>query len=373
MVRNKIETLGVETSRLGFGCMRFPTNEDRSINEAEAQKLLDTAIAGGVTYIDTAYPYHDGKSEEFVGRALKKYDRDSYYLATKLPVWKVEKTEDVRTLFEEQLGKLQTDHVDFYLLHALDQERWDKILELDIIGEALKLKAEGRIRFLGFSFHDEFPVFNEIIHHHKWDFCQIQFNYVDTGLQAGLRGYQLAEALGIPMIVMEPVKGGSLAKLPAKMEAFFRTLRPHDSVASWAFRFVASHPNVKVILSGMTTMEQVQDNLKTFEKLEPLTEEEMGAILNVTREYKSRLNNQCTACAYCMPCPYGLKIPTNFKLWNSSAIYEDYEGYKKQYFELEPDERASHCQECGNCEPQCPQAITIIEDMKKVAAYFERA
>ena len=371
MITSKIEKLGVEPSKLGFGCMRFPTNEDRSINEPEAQKLLDRAIAGGVTYIDTAYPYHDEKSEEFVGRALQKYDRAAYYLATKLPVWKVEKTEDVRFYFEEQLKKLQTDYIDFYLLHALSQERWDDILKLDILGEVMKLKAEGKVRFIGFSFHDEFEVFEEIITSHPWDFCQIQFNYVDTNLQAGLKGYQLAESLGIPMIVMEPVKGGSLAKLPAAMEAFFRTLRPHDSVASWAFRFVASHPNVKVILSGMSTMEQVEDNLTTFTDFEPLNDAEATAILNVTREYKSRLNNQCTACGYCMPCPFGLKIPANFSLWNTAAIYEDFEGYQKKYFALEVDQRASHCQECGVCEPQCPQGIPIIEDMKKVAAFFE--
>lgn len=371
MITSKIESLGVEPSKLGYGCMRFPTLEDRSINEEEAQKLLDTAIAGGVTYIDTAWPYHEERSEEFVGRALQKHDRDSYYLATKLPVWKVEKREDVRYYLEEQLRRLRTDHIDFYLLHALSKERWQSVLQHQMIEELEALKAEGKIRFLGFSFHDEFDVFEEIIRHHAWDFCQIQFNYVDTEIQAGLRGLELAESLGIPVIVMEPVKGGSLAKLPAAMEAFFRTLRPKDSVASWAFRFVGSHPNVKIILSGMTTMEQLEDNLNTFRTFQPLDEAEKAAILNVTREYKARLNNQCTACGYCMPCPFGLKIPANFRIWNTGAVYEDFEGAKARYFELSEEERASHCQACGACEPQCPQGIEIIEDMKKVAALFE--
>lgn len=370
MITSRIEKLGVEPSRLGYGCMRFPTNEDRSINEQEAQKLLDQAIAGGVTYIDTAWPYHDEKSEEFVGRALQRYDRASYYLATKLPVWKVEKTEDVRFYFDEQLNKLRTDYIDFYLLHALDRCRWDQVKELGILGELTKLKEEGRIRFIGFSFHDEYDVFEEIIQFHPWDFCQIQFNYVDTEIQAGLKGCQLAESLGIPVIVMEPVKGGSLAKLPDSMESIFQKIHPDASTASWAFRFVASHPNVKVILSGMSTMEQVEDNLKTFSDFKPLDDAEMGAIASVTREYQTRLNNQCTACGYCMPCPFGLKIPANFRIWNTGAVYEDLEGAKKRYYELSEDERASRCQECGACEVQCPQGISIMDDMKKVAAQF---
>lgn len=371
MNTSTFEKFGITVSRLGFGCMRFPTNEDRTIKEAEAQVLLDTAIEGGVTYIDTAWPYHDESSEEFVGRALKKYPRDTYYLATKLPVWKVEKQEDVRFYFEEQLKKLQTDHIDFYLLHALDKERWDNVLKFNMLAELDKLREEGKIRYIGFSFHDEFEVFEEILNHRDWDFCQIQLNYVDTELQAGLKGYKLAESKGIPIVVMEPVKGGSLAKLPATMESFFRTLKPRASVASWAFRYVASLPNVKVVLSGMSTLGQVQDNLATFTDFEPLNEEEMTAIENVTREYKSRLNNQCTACGYCMPCPFGLNIPQNFRIWNTAAIYEDFEDAKKKYLAMEETERASNCQECGACEPQCPQAITIIEDMKKVAAQFE--
>ena len=371
MMTATFENLGVESSRLGFGCMRFPMNEDRSINEEEARRLLDTAIAGGVTYIDTAYPYHDEKSEEFVGRALEKYDRGDYLLATKLPMWNVEKTEDVRRILEEQLAKLKTDHIDFYLLHALYRERWDKVLELDVLAELEELREEGKIRFIGFSFHDEYEVFEEIIRYRPWDFCQIQFNYVDTELQAGLKGYHLAEELGIPVIVMEPVKGGSLASLPEKMESFFYEEQPDRSVASWAFRFAAGFPNVKVILSGMSTLEQVEDNLDTFSNYEPLTLKEMSAIENVTREYQARLFNGCTACDYCMPCPFGLKIPENFRLWNSAGIYEDIEANREKYLALDPGERASNCQECGQCEPKCPQAIPIIEDMKKVAALFE--
>ena len=371
MKQVKFENIGVEVSQLGFGCMRFPVNEDRSINEPEALELLQCAIKGGVTYIDTAYPYHDGTSEEFVGRALQPYDRGSYRLATKLPVWKVEKTEDVAALFYEQLGKLRTEYVDFYLLHALDKERWEKIVELDMLGELDKLKAAGRIKYIGFSFHDELPVFEEIINARPWDFCQIQLNYIDRNIQQGMRGYEIAEALGIPLVIMEPVKGGALAKLPEEMTAIFNGVDDSRSVASWAFRFLGSLPNVKVILSGMTTMEQLEDNLKTFADFSPLNEKEQAAVEQVTKVYRGRQKNRCTTCEYCMPCPFGVKIPNNFKLWNTGYIYEDLPTAKQQYFELEAGERASACQECGSCEPKCPQGIEIIEDLKKVAALFE--
>lgn len=371
MKQSKFDRLGIETSQLGYGCMRFPVNEDRSINEPEAQRLLDRAIVGGITYIDTAYPYHDYKSEEFVGRALEKYDRGSYKLATKLPVWKVEKPEDVREIFFEQLGKLRTDYIDFYLLHALDKERWDKVVELKILDELDKLKDEGRIRYIGFSFHDELHVFEEIIRSRNWDFCQIQLNYIDRNIQQGMRGYEIAEELGIPLVIMEPVKGGALAKLPKEMTDIFNSLDDTKSVASWSFRFLGSLPNVKVILSGMTAMDQLEDNLETFNNFVPLNDEEKEAIEKVTEVYRGRQQNRCTTCEYCMPCPFGVKIPNNFKLWNTGYIYEDLEEAKKKYYGLAEGERASQCQECGACEPKCPQGIEIIEDLKKVAQLFE--
>ena len=245
MEKRKFEKLGVSPSLLGYGCMRFPVREDKTIDEEKAQALLDHAIENGVTYIDTAYPYHDQQSETFVGKALSKYDRDSYYLATKLPVWMVKETSDVRKYFEEQLRRLQTDHVDFYLLHALNKERWEDIKRLDMIHEVEKLREEGKIRHIGFSFHDEYPVFEEILTYRDWDFCQIQLNYVDTVIQQGMKGYELTEKMGIPVVIMEPVKGGALAKLPSVMEDIFHDVSPERSVASWAFRYVATLPNVQ--------------------------------------------------------------------------------------------------------------------------------
>lgn len=371
MEKRKIEKLGVEPSLLGYGCMRFPVTEDGAIIEEEAALLLDKAMENGVNYIDTAFPYHNEKSEEFVGRYLEKKDRDSFYLATKLPVWKLEKQEDVRRIFEEQLAKLRTDHVDFYLLHALDKDKWEKVLKYNAIEECLKLKEEGRIRFLGFSFHDEMHVYKEILNYRDWDFVQLQLNYVDTNIQQGLEGYEMAKERNIPVVIMEPVKGGALAKLPKAMDSIFKDIHPELSTASWAMRYLGSMDNIKVILSGMTTMDQVEDNLKTFTDFKPLDEEEQKAIEKVTEIYRSRQQNRCTTCGYCMPCPFGVKIPANFKIWNTAHIYEDLDKGRENYMKLEENERASHCQQCGACEPKCPQMIEIIADLKKVAAEFE--
>lgn len=214
MEYRKFEKLGVSPSLLGFGCMRFPQNTDGTINEKEAQKLLDTAIKAGVNYIDTAYPYHNGESEPFLGRTLKKYPRESFYLATKLPMWDIKTSEDMKKIFYKQLERLQTDYVDFYLIHCLDKEKWQQVLDLGVIPFLEDMKQQGKIRFLGFSFHDDFDTFKKILTYRDWDFCQIQYNYIDTEIQAGDRGYELTEELGIPLVIMEPIKGGALASLP---------------------------------------------------------------------------------------------------------------------------------------------------------------
>ncbi len=241
MEYRKMENLGISTSLLGFGCMRFPTNTDGSINEEEALAMIDRAYQAGVTYFDTAYPYHNGRSEVVTGKALARYPRDSYYLATKLPVWAVKTIDDVERIFQEQLQRLEKEYVDFYLMHALDSERWKGVKELDILGYCEKLRAEGKIKYIGFSFHDDYEVFEEIITSYKWDFCQIQLNYMDKDTQATLKGVALAEKLGIPLVVMEPVKGGSLARLPHDgIDELLKAARPDASTSSWALRYVGS-------------------------------------------------------------------------------------------------------------------------------------
>lgn len=373
MEKRKLENLGIETSLLGFGCMRFPVCADGKINEPEAERMLDKAIAEGVNYIDTAYPYHEGQSEIVVGKILKKYERSSFYLATKLPLWKVEKKEDIRAIFEEQLEKLQTDYIDFYLMHAVGKERWDKMLEIGCIGELEKLKAEGKIKYLGFSFHDSYEVFEEVINHRDWDFAQIQFNYMDAEEQAGTRGYELAVKKGVPLIIMEPVKGGSLSRFAEDIMGRFRQLDADASASSFALRWVGSFPGVKVILSGMSTMEQVEDNLKTFTPFKPLSQEERAVVEDVAATIKSRVQNGCTGCRYCMPCPAGVDIPGNFRVWNTYHMYQNYNMVKGSWERnLGDAKQAKNCVKCGKCEKACPQKLHIREDLAKVQADLEK-
>ena len=223
MEKRKFDKLDAEASLLGFGCMRFPLNQDGHIEEIEAEKMIDLAIESGITYIDTAYPYHDGDSEPFVGRVLKKYPRESFKLATKLPIWNINSQQEAMEIFDSQLKRLDVEYVDFYLLHALDAEKWKKVKEYHIIEMCEELRQQGKIKYLGFSFHDEFNVFEEIIKYHSWDFCQLQLNYMDMEIQAGEKGVNLANELGIPLVVMEPIKGGSLAKLPEDVTKCLKT------------------------------------------------------------------------------------------------------------------------------------------------------
>lgn len=352
-------------SLLGFGCMRFPTTPDGKIDEPEAEKMMDYAIASGVTYIDTAFPYHNGDSETFVGKVLSKYPRNSYLLATKLPLWKIKTLDDAKEIFNLQLKKLNKDYVDFYLLHALNKEKWELCKSLDILGFLYDMKKAGKIRNIGFSFHDGYKVFEEIITYYNWDFCQIQFNYMDTREQAGIKGLRLAEKLNIPLVIMEPIKGGALANIPKEVYKIMDSVTPGRSAASWALRYVASFKNVKVILSGMSTFEQVIDNIETFTDYEDLTAEEMAAVENAARAIRQRVKNGCTGCAYCMPCPNGVNIPKIFRIWNYYGMYDNKTSAKKNYLSLEEGELPSACIGCGACESVCPQHLSIISDLKR--------
>lgn len=373
MEKRKMEKLGVETSLLGFGCMRFPVTAEGKIDEPEAEKMLDKAIAAGVNYIDTAYPYHDGCSEPFVGKALKKYDRSSFYLATKLPAWLVQKAEDVDHYFQEQLDRLQTDYIDFYLIHNMSKDGWHRFTQLGGVERLEALQKQGKIRNLGFSFHDNYEAFEEILNARDWDFCQIQLNYMDTDEQAGMKGYELAAAKNIPMIIMEPVKGGSLAKYSEDINEKFHKLDAEASVASYALRWVASLPNIKVVLSGMSTMEQVDDNLKTFGNFKPLTEEERAVIADVVTTLRSRVQNGCTGCRYCMPCPFGVDIPGTFQCWNTYHMFQNYNvvqwGWENNIGEAH---QPKNCVKCGKCEKACPQKLHIREDLEKAQADLDK-
>ena len=365
MEKRAMSKLGVETSLLGYGCMRFPVTAEGTIDQEKAEALLDKAYAAGVNYFDTAYGYHNGESESFVGKALKKYPRDSFYLATKLPLWKVKSIEDAKAIFAEQLGRLQMDYVDFYLMHAVNKESWDAMRDMGVVELLKGWKEEGKIRYLGFSFHDKYEVFEEVINYTDWDFCQIQYNYMDTEEQAGVKGYELTAKKEIPLVIMEPVKGGTLAAFSEDITEKFRALDANASVASYALRWVGSQPNVKVVLSGMTTMEQVEDNLKTFGDFKPLEEKEQATIEEIVSIMKNRVQNGCTGCSYCMPCPAGVNIPRSFRLWNTYHKYQNYNMVKGGWEGMPDEERPANCIKCGKCEALCPQALKIREDLVK--------
>jgi uncharacterized protein len=373
MEYREMKNTGLKPSLLGFGCMRFPLLENGKIDRIKAEEMMDVAIKAGVTYIDTAYPYHEQESELFVGEVLKKYPRDSFYLATKCSLWYIETHEDAIKMFENQLNRLQVDYFDFYLIHSLSRELWDKTLKLGVLDFLIEMKKSGKIRQLGFSFHDEFPVFEEIIRYHNWDFCQIQLNYIDTEIQAGMKGVHLAEELGIPLVIMEPIKGGTLARLSDDMEVKFKHAHPDWSISSWALRWVASLDNVKVILSGMSTMDHVTDNLNTFNNFKKLNFDEQSIVKEVADMIHARKKNGCTSCNYCMPCPFGVNIPRNFRIWNDLGVFGDVNKAKKRYFNnCPPEQRSDMCTWCGACEPLCPQSISIREDLKKMTEEFKQ-
>lgn len=363
-----LSNLGIDVSLLGFGCMRFPT-KDGKIDEVEAARMIDHAYQSGVTYFDTAYPYHGGDSEPFLGKVLDQYDRSSYYLATKLPVWEVHSVEDAKRIFNLQLERLHKDYVDFYLLHALNRERYQEMKQLGVVDYCESLKREGKIKYFGFSFHDDYNAFEEIITDRNWDFCQIQYNYFDHNDQAGDKGYALAEKLGVPLIIMEPLKGGSLCNFSDDITALFHEVDPDASVASFGLRWVASHPNVKIILSGMSTFDQLENNLLTFNNYKPLSQEEFTMIEKVEAAIHARVQNGCTRCRYCMPCPAGVDIPRNFTIWNNYHMFQSY-GYVKWNWDgaTKDQSTADYCKKCGLCETKCPQKISIRNDLERVFA-----
>ncbi len=368
------ENLGVHTSLLGFGAMRFPVANDGKIDRKRSVAMLNEAYEAGVNYFDTAYSYHNGESEPFLGEYLSTLERSTYYLATKLPQWLINSLDDAKRIFQEQLDRLQKTYFDFYLIHAIDKKAFDKMVNLGVVSYLEEEQKKGRIKFLGFSFHSIYEDFEYITKFRKWDFLQIQYNYLDTEEQAGDKGYELCEKLGIPMIIMEPIKGGSLANLSPDMQLQIDNLESKGSAASYALRWVADHQNVKVILSGMSTEEQVAENLKTFAAYKPLSAKENETLAQIADTMHKRIGNECTGCKYCMPCPFGVDIPGNFSLWNKMRMFQNYDVVKKMWeMESQQPARPSSCTECGACMVHCPQHIEIPMDLKRVQSEFDAA
>jgi predicted aldo/keto reductase-like oxidoreductase len=347
--------------------MRLPTeNGPEHIDEEEATRMLRYAIDHGVNYVDTAYPYHGEASEPFVGRVLQDGYREKVKLATKLPSWKIEKTEDCDRYLNEQLERLRTDHIDFYLLHALREKWWHKLRDLDVLEWAEGALADGRIGHLGFSFHDDYEVFQEIIDAYDWTFCQIQYNYMDIENQAGRKGLKYAASKGIAVVIMEPLLGGKLVDPPDPIRALWNEAPQQRSPADWALQWLWNQPEVAVVLSGMSTMAHVKENVASAEAsaIDALTDEELALIERVREAYEKLCPIPCTKCGYCMPCPNDVDIPRNFEVYNQGVMYEKPEQARHTYNNFVDEEnRASACIQCRECEEQCPQNILISEWM----------
>jgi uncharacterized protein len=366
-----------KVSALGFGCMRLPTIDGKqispNIDEPEAIRMLRYAVDRGVNYVDTAYVYHDGHSEILLGKALRDGYRERVKIATKLPIWQVNEPSDFDKLLNEQLIRLRTDHIDCYLLHAVNQTRWrDRVLRHSVLDRAAKALGDGRIRHLGFSFHDEFSVFEEVLNGSDlWSFCQLQYNYMDVESQAGLRGVKLAASKGLAVVVMEPLLGGRLANPAEDVRYTFQRFPAQHSPVEWALEWLWNQPEVSVVLSGMSAMRQVEENLHAadYARIHGFGIAEEDLIARARELYKARTEIPCTRCGYCMPCPNGVQIPNNFEIYNYAHLFDDVDTarFKYQVF-LSDNQRAGVCIDCDTCESRCPQKIAISEWMPKVAA-----
>jgi len=360
-----------KASALGFGAMRLPVidNDAGKIDEPEATRMLRYAIDGGVNYVDTAYGYHKSTSEAFLGRALQDGYRERVKLATKLPSWLIEAPEHFDRYLNEQLERLQTDHIDFYLLHALNEKNWHKLRDMNVLRWAEGAMADGRIHYLGFSFHDRYEVFQEIVEaYDHWTFCQIMYNYMDEEHQAGIKGLKYAAEKGLAVIVMEPIRGGRLSKsVPQPIQELWDTAPRKRTPADWALQWVWNHPQVSVVLSGMSTMEQVEQNVVSAGQSSPgtLTEDELTLIARVRDKYRELRRVPCTDCQYCLPCPSGVSIPRIFEIYNEVTMYNDLKGARMRYGWIKEEERANQCTECEQCLELCPQQIEIPEWLAK--------
>ena len=381
MLYRKFGKTNEMVSILGYGCMRLPIlkgGDNSKINEELSKQLIRTAIDQGVNYIDTAWPYHGsggmsfpGQSEPVTGRILKDGYREKVKLATKLPSWLVKSRADMDYFLDEQLKRLQTDHIDFYLVHALNKDLWNNVKKhgiFDFLEEALR---DGRIKYAGFSYHDKGENFSRIIDDYDWSFCQIQFNYLDEEFQAGLQGLEYAGKKGLGITIMEPLRGGQLAgTLPELVRIAFDRAETKRKPAEWALRWIWDHPEVSTLISGMNSMDQVTENIQSACQAtdHSFSAKDYVVIDRVKAIFKGRAKVDCTACGYCMPCPEGVNIPEAFKYYNNFLMFGREENYNRF---LKPQQRASACTECGNCLPQCPQTLAIPDLMKEVKEVFE--
>ena len=361
--------LNIKTSAFGLGCMRFngPASGDSVIDEQKAISLIRRAIDGGVTYLDTAYVYLDKTSEIVVGKALQDGYRDKVTIATKMPSEYVHNREEMQALLDSELKKLQTDHIDFYLMHGINREKWEYFKSIGAPEFFDDMKKEGKIRYKCFSFHGPYEEFEYILKDSDWDLVQIQYNYMDIHNQAGEKGLKLAGEMGIPVVIMEGLLGGRLAKAPSNVQALYDAFPVRRSPVEWGFRWLCNHPEVTVVLSGCNEAEQIDENLRIFDTVESgiMSEDELKLMDNVRAAYLSRTKIGCTGCRYCMPCPNGVNIPGIFSVWNNVSLYET---DPKDNWELKniksKGNGADNCIGCGACEAACPQHLSLIDSLQ---------
>lgn len=374
MVYRDFGNTGVRLSPLGFGMMRLPEDEKTSV------EMVRSAIDAGINYIDTAYNYLGGNSEFITARALADGYRDMIHLATKMPVWMIEGEHDFDRILGEQLKRLQTDQIDFYLLHALNRDSWKKVLRFDLLRKMQEAREAGKVCYLGFSFHDTFDLFKEIIDaFEEWDFCQIQLNYTDVYYQAGLKGMKYAGERGIGIVIMEPLRGGFLANVPREVSEVFSEGERcgfRRTPAEWAFDFLWDLPEVGVVLSGMSTPEQVAENISYAERSAPgmLSEAEHQILKKAYRQFLNYNAVPCTGCAYCMHCPKGIAIPQSIAAYNEAFKEHNYKKAKKQYEEWVPlfGAKPSACISCRQCEAICPQQLEVSKWMHEIDSFFTK-
>lgn len=368
----KFNNIANNPTILGFGCMRLPLIENSNEIDVDLTfKMIDYAYQNGVNYFDTAYPYHEGKSEIVIGKALKRYPRESFYLADKMPTWLVKSQEDVVRIFNEQLEKCQVEYFDFYLCHALNKDNFNAYRLPGVMEFLYEMKRIGKIKYLGFSFHDSPEVLKEILNTYEFDFVQLQINYLDWDFQKAKEQYELVRQKGLPIIVMEPIRGGTLADLGEKPNAIFKDYDKDSSIASWALRYVGSKPQIMTVLSGMSTLEHVIDNINTMKEFKNLSSKEEEIVALALDSFL--LNNNfipCTGCRYCMDCPMGVDIPLNFKMYNNYAISKHEKGYVNGYLKLDM-KAASSCVGCSLCVKKCPQHILIPNKMKEISDFIQ--
>jgi predicted aldo/keto reductase-like oxidoreductase len=366
---------GDQLSALGFGAMRLATKRGR-IDEERATRQIRNAIDNGVNYVDTAVPYHNGESERFLGRALQDGYREKVNLATKLPPFSVKTRGDMDRILEIQLKKLQTDHIDYYLLHGLEANQWKKLFDLGVLEFLDSAKAAGKIKNAGFSFHGDRKTFKEIIDAYDWVFCQIQYNFLDETNQAGTEGLRYAASKNIAVMIMEPLRGGKLAgKLPEETQQIYSRTGTKRSAAEWALRWVWNHPEVTVVLSGMNDEKHIAENVKTCEDALPgsMTADELATIEAIAGTFKRPMKVGCTGCGYCKPCPFGVNIPQCFSLYNDYHMDVNHLMTRARYgmglmgAMGRMPAHAALCKNCGKCIKACPQHIMIPEELKKVS------